>query len=173
MSHVFMPFFFSNVIYFVTDLQNSFDLISIDTDIPCRTYWKKYLVECRYHESISVPYKYFNATLEFIFHSVDHSLFLSYFILMLIYKISHFVKAISKISTWFSFMFKHVLYGLLKHFTFEFGLWTRYFSTLFVVVNQKPSVNIANTLWRISPERKKNSRLILDDSLISKDNNGD
>ena len=100
-------------------------------------------------------------------------MFLSYFILMLIHKISHFVKAISKISIWFSFMFKHVLYGLLKHFTFEFGLWTRYFSTLFVVVNQKPSVNIANTLWRISPERKKNSRLILDDSLISKDNNGD
>ena len=170
MSHVFMPFFFSNVIYFVTDLQNSFDLISIDTDIPSSTYWKKYWVNV----DIMSLYRYIGWTkLEFIFHSVDHSLFLSYFILMLIYKISHFVKAISKISTWFSFMFKHVLYGLLKHFTFEFGLWTRYFSTLFVVVNQKPSVNIANTLWRISPERKKNSRLILDDSLISKDNNGD
>ena len=169
MSHVFMPFFFSNVIYFVTDLQNSFDLISIDTDIPCRTYWKKYWVECRYYESISVSSKYIGWTkLEFIFYSVGHSMFLCYFILMLIYKISHFVKAISKISTWVSFMFKHLLYGLLKHFTFEFGLWTRYFSTLFVVVNQKPSVNIANTLWRISPERKKNRRLILDDSLISK-----
>ena len=75
MSHVFMPFFFSNVIYFVTDLQNSFDLISIDTDIPCRTYWKKYFVECRYYESISVSFEYFNeliglTRLEFIFHYV-------------------------------------------------------------------------------------------------------
>ena len=33
--------------------------------------------------------------LGFIFHYVDHSLFLSYFTTMLIYKISHFVKAIS------------------------------------------------------------------------------
>ena len=80
--------------------ENSFDLISIDTDIPCRTYWKKYFVECRYYESISVSFEYFNGLigltkLGFIFHYVDHSLFLSYFTTMLIYKISHFVKAIS------------------------------------------------------------------------------
>ena len=72
MSHVFMPFFFSNVIYFVTDLQNSFDLISIDTDILCSTYWKKYFVECRYYESISVASKYIESTkLDCIFYSVD------------------------------------------------------------------------------------------------------